>query len=73
MLLSIRDRGRGMEPAEIQQIGAYIQFQRTLFEQQGIGLGLAIVRRLVELNGGVMEIDTRPGEGTEIRVQLPLV
>lgn len=73
MLLSIRDRGRGMEPTEIQQIGAYIQFQRTLFEQQGIGLGLAIVRRLAELNGGVLEIDTRPGEGTEIRVLLPLV
>ena len=36
------------------------------------GLGLARARRLVELNGGVIEIDSTPGEGTTARIVLPV-
>ena len=39
--------------------------------QEGTGLGLAIARRYVEQNGGRLEIDSRPGEGTTVRVRLP--
>jgi len=39
--------------------------------QDGTGLGLAIARRYVEQNGGRLEIDSRPGEGTTVRVRLP--
>jgi len=39
--------------------------------QEGTGLGLAIAKRYVEQNGGKLEIESRPGIGTTIRVRLP--
>jgi signal transduction histidine kinase len=39
--------------------------------QDGTGLGLAIAKRYVEQNGGKLEIESRPGSGTTIRVRLP--
>lgn len=39
--------------------------------REGTGLGLPIARALVELHGGNLEIDSRPGEGTEVIVLLP--
>lgn len=40
---------------------------------EGTGLGLAIAKRYVEQNGGRLEIESRPGEGTTVRVRLPAV
>ena len=39
--------------------------------QEGTGLGLAIAKRYVEQNGGQLEIVSRPGEGTTVRLRLP--
>jgi signal transduction histidine kinase len=39
--------------------------------QEGTGLGLAIAKRYVEQNGGRLEIASRPGDGTTVRVRLP--
>ena len=39
--------------------------------QEGTGLGLAIAKRYVEQNGGRLEIASRPGEGTTVRLRLP--
>lgn len=71
-VLSVIDEGVGMEKAEIQEIGAYRQFDRWLQEQQGLGLGLAIVRRLTELYDGKFEMMGRPDKGMKVTVTLPL-
>lgn len=70
--LSISDHGRGMTLAQIAQSGAYMQFDRATFEQQGLGLGLALVQRLTQLHGGCCLIDSTVGEGTTVTVQLPI-
>jgi two-component system sensor histidine kinase/response regulator len=70
--LRVGDRGRGMTPEQIDSIGAHMQFERKLYEQQGSGLGLSIVKRIVELHGGSLAIDSRPDEGTAVSVTLPL-
>lgn len=72
LTLSIRDEGCGMTPAQINRIGAYKQFNRFVQEQQGIGLGLIIAQRLVELHGGQVDIESAPGRGTLVMVRLPL-
>jgi CheY-like chemotaxis protein len=49
--LQVIDQGRGMSEEQIGQIGGLIQFGRDIHEQQGMGLGLAIVRRVCEMYG----------------------
>ncbi len=68
---SIRDHGVGMQEAELLQIGAYRQFRRKTQEQQGIGLGLVIAKRLVELHGGTFTISSALGMGTNITFTVP--
>lgn len=72
-VLSISDKGRGMTPEQSASVGAYMQFERQVYEQQGIGLGLAVVKRLAQLHGGKMHINSEPEMGTTVRIYLPLM
>ncbi len=71
-LLTVRDYGRGLTPEQLNSIGAYMQFERAVYEQQGLGLGLMIAKRLTELHGGQLSLDSRPNQGTIVYVRLPL-
>lgn len=73
IVLTVADRGRGMSPEQIARVGAYMQFDRKMNEQQGLGLGLTISRRLTELHGGSLALQSAPGEGTAVTVKLPKV
>ena len=66
------DQGRGMSTDQIEQIGAYMQFDRKLYEQQGMGLGLTIARMITELFGGTFSIESEPESGTRITVSFPI-
>lgn len=71
-LLSVVDHGRGMTAHQIANLGAYMQFERKIYEQQGSGLGLVIAKRLAELYGGSLTIESVPEKQTIVRVSLPL-
>jgi PAS domain S-box-containing protein len=69
----VRDTGIGIEPEARKQIfEPFTQvdggFARS---QEGTGLGLALVRRLVHLHGGEISLESRPGEGSTFTVELP--
>lgn len=68
---TVTDYGRGMTPEQLSHIGAFVQFEREVYEQQGQGLGLTVVRRLVELHGGAMKIESEYGHNTSVSVTLP--
>ncbi|MBE9228809.1 response regulator [Phormidium sp. LEGE 05292] len=70
-ILSVSDKGRGMKPEQIANLGAYMQFERKLYEQQGSGLGLVIVKRIAELHRGSLTIESIPDQQTTVRVILP--
>lgn len=72
LLLSFTDHGRGMTAEQISNLGAYMQFERKIYEQQGSGLGLTIVKRLAELHGGDLVVKSVPGKQTIVQVALPL-
>jgi two-component system, sensor histidine kinase and response regulator len=71
--LTVKDAGRGMSAAAIESIGAYSQFDRETHEQQGMGLGLALVQRIVEGYNGIFSISSQEGVGTEVTVKLPVL
>ncbi|MEG4066011.1 response regulator [Microcoleus sp. Pol11C2] len=71
-ILSVKDQGRGMTDDQIAQLEAYRQFDRKLYQQAGLGLGLAIVQRLVELHGGEFKIESVPQQETIVCVSLPV-
>ncbi|MDZ7291810.1 MAG: HAMP domain-containing histidine kinase [candidate division KSB1 bacterium] len=70
-LLWVRDNGMGMDPAF--QTKAFDLFQRgpNVGQIQGTGIGLAIVRRIIENHKGLVRIDSQPGEGTTVYFTLP--
>ena len=69
-LFTVQDYGRGMTEEQIASIGAYMQFERQFYEQQGMGLGLSIAQSLVELYGGKLDIYSDGKEGTKIAITL---
>jgi signal transduction histidine kinase len=71
LIISITDEGRGLSEEEVAYLGAYQQFKRKFYEQQGIGLGLIIAKRLTELYGGTMKIQSNQKKGTIIEISIP--
>ncbi len=71
--LSVHDSGRGMTEEQIAKIGAFMQFERKTYEQQGIGLGLKIVNKIVELAGGEFSITSIYQQETTVYLTLPIV
>ena len=73
VVLSVTDQGRGFSTEHITKVGAYMQFERAIQEQQGLGLGLVIAKRLTELHGGTLAIQSERGASTTVTVKLPKV
>ena len=73
LVLSVEDRGRGMSPEQIARVGAYMQFDRKIYEQQGAGLGLTISKHIVELHGGFLTLQSFANRGTKAIVRFPLL
>src|SRR5258708_29813018 len=71
LVLAVTDQGRGFSTEHITKVGAYMQFDRKMQEQQGLGLGLVIAKRLTELHGGTLTIQSHRGTSTTISVKLP--
>lgn len=69
--LVVTDAGRGLTPEEIEHLAAFQQFDRKKHEQEGLGLGLALVQKLADLSGAKFLIHSRPGEGTQVEVSFP--
>lgn len=67
--MRVKDEGRGMTPEQIAQIGIFMQFERKQFEQQGLGIGLALVMRLLERQSARLRFESTPGEGTTAIVE----
>ena len=65
--ISFIDRGSGIEPQHLENI--FNPFFTT--KKEGVGLGLAIVSKIVDLHGGKMSVESEPGKGSVFRVFLP--
>lgn len=72
-LIIIKDIGRGMSEDQINKIHMFMQFDRERHEQQGLGLGLMIAKRLTEIHGGNIRVTSSPANGTTVTISFPLL
>ena len=74
VVLSVRDSGIGISAEHVARLGQpFYQVDSSYTRQlEGAGLGLAIVRGLVELHNGRLEIESEPGHGSCFKLILPL-
>lgn len=69
---SVTDHGVGMTEAEIAGLfEPYRRSERVAADIPGVGLGLFVVKRIVEAHGGTLHVESRPGRGSTFRVVLP--
>jgi signal transduction histidine kinase len=66
--VAVIDRGPGIDPKIMEQI--FNPFFTT--KSDGVGLGLAIVSKIVDEHGGRMTVESEPGKGSVFRVYLPI-
>ena len=73
--ISVRDNGKGISAADLPHI--FEHFYRADLARDrksgGSGIGLAIVKQLVELHGGRVEVKSEIGIGSEFRIYLPII
>ena len=74
VVLSVADNGVGISPAEIKRVfdPFYQVKSHTLAEESGMGMGLAVVKELVQLHNGRVWVESVVGEGSVFYVVLPL-
>ena len=66
LTLSVQDSGPGMTGAQLTRAGKPFHTSKA----RGLGVGLALARRVIERFGGRLEIDSAPGRGTTVRLHL---
>ncbi|HEV8712828.1 MAG TPA: PAS domain S-box protein [Candidatus Binatia bacterium] len=73
VVVEVRDTGPGIAPEELSSL--FVKYHRIAAtrQQEGTGLGLFIVKTLVEAQGGQVEVESRLGQGTCFRILLPAV
>ncbi len=73
-VVDVRDHGHGVDPEDVPNV--FMPFFRAdrsrRRETGGVGLGLTLAKRIVEAHGGTIDLESRKGEGTTVRIVLPV-
>jgi signal transduction histidine kinase len=67
VVLMVKDHGLGMDKETLENI--FIPFYTK--KSKGTGLGMSIARKIVDGHQGTIDIHSQPGEGTEVKIELP--
>ena len=69
----VRDSGVGIPPDEQQLLfSRFFHASTTPTSSRGLGLGLYIVRSIVEAHGGIVWVESEPGKGTTMNFTVPI-
>ncbi len=71
LILAVTDTGVGIPAADQQRVFEKFERGNPYSREAGAGLGLSLVKSLIELHGGSVSIASEPGSGTTILCRLP--
>jgi signal transduction histidine kinase len=73
VLISVRDRGIGIKPEVRRRLfeGFYRAADARVRQRRGAGLGLALVKHIVDAHGGSIDVESRLVKGSTFRIFLP--
>jgi len=71
IIITVKDTGLGIPPLNLPRIWDRLYRGDQSRSQKGLGLGLSLVKAIVEAHGGRIEVNSRPGEGSCFIVRLP--
>ena len=69
--ISIRDTGKGIAPERQAEIFARFYREPEVHDQEGIGIGLYLARKIIELQNGYIEVRSEAGQGADFQIYLP--
>jgi signal transduction histidine kinase len=69
--MKVTDEGRGFRAEDIAKVGAYMQFERHTYEQQGSGFGLVLAKKITAFYKGSLDIESEHGKGATVVVKIP--
>jgi signal transduction histidine kinase len=73
LAISVKDNGAGIPEAEQEAVfGKFYRAANSVRIRSGTGLGLSVVKSLIELHGGAVKLESTIGQGTEVICYLPL-
>lgn len=74
LALEVADDGIGIEPEDLPRVGTpFFRTDRSRARRTGgVGMGLALARRIVDAHGGTLTLESTPGQGTTARIVLPV-
>jgi two-component system, sensor histidine kinase and response regulator len=72
LAFTVQNHGRGLTTEQVNQIGAFVQFEREKYEQQGMGLGLAIAKKSAQVFNGELIVESQPNKITKVQLNIPL-
>jgi two-component system, cell cycle sensor histidine kinase DivJ len=74
IVIAVEDTGVGIDAEDLPRIGDPFFQARSSYDRRhdGTGLGISIVKGLLDLHGGEMQIASRPGQGTCVTIHLPI-
>jgi signal transduction histidine kinase len=71
LVYAVKDNGVGFDPRYARRLFGFFQRMHTEAEYEGLGMGLALAKRLVERHGGTIWLDAEKDRGVEARFTLP--
>lgn len=71
--VSVWDTGIGIKPGDTERIFEEFEQLDPSRSTEGTGLGLSLVKKLVDLHGGMIDVESKPGEGSTFNIYLPLI